>query len=142
MTGDNAPLDLVTIRATVRRAVQERTALPRAEEVHEITRALRTHLWLMLPAAQAIADGLVRGTGPWHRWRALIDRVRVDLDHDGGAGAVLGGRAHEGPRAYVPLPGRLPGRVGPRPGRVDQREHAGPPAGHWNMITRRIISKG
>ncbi|MFI8938292.1 DUF6415 family natural product biosynthesis protein [Streptomyces syringium] len=86
MTGDSTPLDLVTIRATVRRALQERTALPRAEEVHEITRALRTHLWLMLPAAQAIADGLVRGTGPWHRWRALIDRVRVDLDHDGGSG--------------------------------------------------------
>ncbi|EMF01118.1 hypothetical protein J7W19_14350 [Streptomyces mobaraensis NBRC 13819 = DSM 40847] len=87
LTGDSAPLDLVTIRATVRRALQDRgSVLPRPEDVAELTMALRGHLRAMLDEALDRAARLDRHTGPWHRWQTLIDRVRTDLSRDAGAG--------------------------------------------------------
>ncbi|MGK5639050.1 DUF6415 family natural product biosynthesis protein [Streptomyces sp. URMC 126] len=87
LTGDSAPLDLVTIRATIRRALQDRgSVLPRPEEVSELARTLREHLRTMLEAAHERAARLERGTGPWHRWQTLIDRVRTDLSRDAGQG--------------------------------------------------------
>ncbi len=86
VAGENTPLDLVTIRATVRRALQERAALPRASEIREITHTLRGHLQLMLVEAQNRAGQLERGTEPWLGWVALIGRARDDLDRDGGCG--------------------------------------------------------
>lgn len=86
MAGENEPLDLVTIRATVRRALQERAALPRAGEIREITGTLRGHLQRMLLEAQNRANQLHRGTDPWLRWTALINRAHDDLQRDGGSG--------------------------------------------------------
>lgn len=80
MTGDNTPLDLTTIRATIRRALQERVTRPPLREIDELTRTLRAHLELMLAEARSRADQLTTGTVARDRWDALIDQVRTDLD--------------------------------------------------------------
>ncbi|WP_372408265.1 DUF6415 family natural product biosynthesis protein [Streptomyces luteireticuli] len=79
MTGDIEPLDLVTIRATIRRALAVRPRPPRAAEVREITAALREHLRRMLHVARQRAELTERGTGAWIQWTAVIGRVEDDL---------------------------------------------------------------
>ncbi|MBH1935283.1 hypothetical protein I5Q34_13540 [Streptomyces sp. AV19] len=79
MTGETGPLDLVTIRATVRRALQERPHPPRVAEIREITATLRGHLQRMLRAARARTDELERGSLAWIQWTALIHRGQDDL---------------------------------------------------------------
>ncbi|WP_171164095.1 DUF6415 family natural product biosynthesis protein [Streptomyces sp. I05A-00742] len=80
MTGDVEPLDLVTIRATVRRALQVRARPPRAAEVREITVTLRKHVRRMLRVARSRAEEVEQGTMAWIQWTALIHRVEDDLD--------------------------------------------------------------
>ncbi|MGI5341871.1 DUF6415 family natural product biosynthesis protein [Streptomyces sp. CA-181903] len=79
LTGDTPPLDLTTIRATVRRALQERTALPPMREVRDLTTTLRGHLEEMRSDAEARRDALERTTVAWHRWNCVITRVESDL---------------------------------------------------------------
>ncbi|KNB51510.1 DUF6415 family natural product biosynthesis protein [Streptomyces caatingaensis] len=86
MTGDTLPLDLVTIRATVRRALHERPSLPPAQEVREITDALRGHLELMRQEGTTRRDLLGRRTEAWHRWNCVLDRARTELEGDPGSG--------------------------------------------------------
>ncbi|MFI1184265.1 DUF6415 family natural product biosynthesis protein [Streptomyces sp. NPDC020799] len=87
MTGDIPPLDLVTIRATARRALTERPqAMPRAEEIREITLTLRGHLELMLTEARERDGQFEPGTTQWYRWTALIERTRAELDIGSGNG--------------------------------------------------------
>ncbi|MEV6780725.1 DUF6415 family natural product biosynthesis protein [Streptomyces syringium] len=88
MTGETPPLDLVGIRATIRRALQERPVRARRAEIEELTGTLREQLELTLTHAQARADELNRGTLAWDRWQALIDQVRADLDHSDTAPCV------------------------------------------------------
>ncbi|MEV5505101.1 DUF6415 family natural product biosynthesis protein [Streptomyces orinoci] len=84
MNGDNTPLDLVTIRATIRRALQERITPPPAREVDELIRALREHLERMLAEAASRATEVPPGTVARDRWDALIGHVRFDLDFGAG----------------------------------------------------------
>ncbi|MFI9718271.1 DUF6415 family natural product biosynthesis protein [Streptomyces sp. NPDC052396] len=84
MTGDIPPLDLVTIRATTRRALQERIIHPPAREVDELTRTLREHLERMLTEAASRAADVPSGTVARDRWDALIEHVRSDLDFAAG----------------------------------------------------------
>ncbi|WP_367140696.1 MULTISPECIES: DUF6415 family natural product biosynthesis protein [Streptomyces] len=85
--GESRPLDLVTIRATAHRALAERaSALPRVQEIREITLALRGHLELMLPEAQEHADQLPPGTTQWYCWEGLITNARTELDEGPGGG--------------------------------------------------------
>ncbi|MBH1935253.1 hypothetical protein I5Q34_13380 [Streptomyces sp. AV19] len=79
LTGDTAPLDLVTIRATVRRALQERPVRPCTAEIAELTRTLRAHLGAMLDEAHHRAALLTAGTPARLRWETLIAHVRADL---------------------------------------------------------------
>ncbi|MBF6046081.1 hypothetical protein GO001_12710 [Streptomyces sp. NRRL B-1677] len=88
MTGDTRPLDLVTIRATVRRALQERATGPGPAEAEELTRTLRGHMEAMIAEARFRVDQLDRGTVQWDRSQALIDQVCGDLEHDGDHAAV------------------------------------------------------
>ncbi|WP_344024941.1 DUF6415 family natural product biosynthesis protein [Streptomyces luteireticuli] len=85
MTGDTKPLDLVTVRAAIRRALQERPIRPPAHEIAELTRTLRAHLEAMLPEAQYRADQLEPDTTARKRWEGLIDHVLADLDFGVGA---------------------------------------------------------
>ncbi|WP_372407677.1 DUF6415 family natural product biosynthesis protein [Streptomyces luteireticuli] len=85
MTGDTRPLDLVTIRATIRRALQERPVRPSSYEIAELTRTLRAHLEAMLTEAQHRADQLEPDTTARLRWEALIDHALADLDFGAGA---------------------------------------------------------
>ncbi|MFV8133162.1 DUF6415 family natural product biosynthesis protein [Streptomyces syringium] len=77
MTGELPPLDLVTIRATTRRAVGGRRSVPGPREITELTQALREHLQQMLPHAQARADEIAPGSAARERWQALINRARA-----------------------------------------------------------------
>ncbi|MGK5639034.1 DUF6415 family natural product biosynthesis protein [Streptomyces sp. URMC 126] len=86
MTGDIEPLDLVSVRATVRRALQVRARPPRAAEVREITGTLREHMRRMLRVARSRVEGIERGTMAWIQWTALINRAQDDLDRVVGNG--------------------------------------------------------
>ncbi|GAA0464651.1 DUF6415 family natural product biosynthesis protein [Streptomyces stramineus] len=86
MTGDTPPVDLVTIRATVTRALLERPVLPRAEEVRALTVDLRAHLAVMADETEARRDACARSTGDWHQWNALLNRARTDMQSDAGPG--------------------------------------------------------
>ncbi|MEV4438101.1 DUF6415 family natural product biosynthesis protein [Streptomyces sp. NPDC049577] len=86
MAGENPPVDLETIRATVRRALVERPVLPRAEEALEITRALRSHLAVLVEAAVARRNQHRRNSGPWYLWETVIDRARRDMYQGPGCG--------------------------------------------------------
>ncbi|MBH1935854.1 hypothetical protein I5Q34_16530 [Streptomyces sp. AV19] len=88
MAGEIEPLDLVTIRATVRRALQVRPRPPRAAEVHEITSALRGHLSRMVRVARSRVDELERGTMAWIQWTALINRAQDDLNRAVSSGTL------------------------------------------------------
>ncbi|MBZ4320542.1 DUF6415 family natural product biosynthesis protein [Streptomyces huiliensis] len=87
MTGDIEPLDLVSIRATVRRALQVRARPPRVGEVRETTGALRGHVQRMLRVARGRVEGVERGTMAWIQWTALIHRAQDDLDRVAGNGS-------------------------------------------------------
>ncbi|MER5785618.1 DUF6415 family natural product biosynthesis protein [Streptomyces mobaraensis] len=87
MTGDIEPIDLVSVRATVRRALQVRARPPRAAEVREITGALRGHVRRMLRVARSRVEGVERGTMAWIQWTALIHRAQDDLDRVAGSGS-------------------------------------------------------
>ncbi|MBH1933097.1 hypothetical protein I5Q34_02125 [Streptomyces sp. AV19] len=84
MTGETPPLDLVTIRTTIRRALQERPFRPPAHEIAELTRTLRAYLKAMLTEAQHRADQLEPDTTARDRWDALISHVLADLDFGAG----------------------------------------------------------
>ncbi|GAA0479225.1 DUF6415 family natural product biosynthesis protein [Streptomyces stramineus] len=99
MTGTSCPLDLVSIRATVRRALVERTSPPAAAEVEEITKALRGHLEAMIHRAQEQAGHLSRETPAREHWQHLIDQTRACLSQPRG-------RALQGTRLYMQELGR------------------------------------
>ncbi|MGW2190464.1 DUF6415 family natural product biosynthesis protein [Streptomyces sp. NPDC001719] len=87
MTGDLMPLDLLTIRTTAHRALAERIqAMPRAEEIHEITRALRGHLELLLTETRERSHQFEPGTTQWYRCAALTEHARTELDTGSGNG--------------------------------------------------------
>ncbi|EMF00281.1 hypothetical protein J7W19_20270 [Streptomyces mobaraensis NBRC 13819 = DSM 40847] len=87
LTGDIEPIDLVSVRATVRRALQVRARPPRVAEVREITGALRGHLRRMLRVARSRVEEVERGTTAWIQWTALIHRAQDDLDRVAGSGS-------------------------------------------------------
>ncbi|MBH1937847.1 hypothetical protein I5Q34_26855 [Streptomyces sp. AV19] len=87
MTGHSRPLDLVTIRATVRRALQPRRTPATQNEVEEITLALRSHLALMIPEAEDHANRLNRGSLEWNRRQSLVVLARNALGYDWGNSA-------------------------------------------------------
>lgn len=86
MTGDTTPVDLVTIRATVARALLERPVLPRAEEIHELTTTMNGHLAVMADELESRRDLCRRHSRDWYHWNALLDRARTELDGDAGPG--------------------------------------------------------
>ncbi|MEU8548945.1 DUF6415 family natural product biosynthesis protein [Streptomyces roseoverticillatus] len=79
MTGTSCPLDLVSIRATIRRALVARPSPPDAAEVEEITEALRGHLEAMIRRARELAGQLSRENPAWGHWQHLISQTRACL---------------------------------------------------------------
>ncbi|WP_372412083.1 DUF6415 family natural product biosynthesis protein [Streptomyces luteireticuli] len=84
LTGDTRPVDLVTIRATADRALQERASVPRRAEVRELTSALHEHLVLLVEAAQHRRDE-AKGEARRH-WAAVLNRGQMDLARRGNTG--------------------------------------------------------
>ncbi|WP_372411206.1 DUF6415 family natural product biosynthesis protein [Streptomyces luteireticuli] len=77
MTGDTLPIDLVTIRATADRALQECVSVPRRAEVRELTSALHGQLALLAEEVRhrhEEAGGIAR-----RRWAAVLNRAEMDL---------------------------------------------------------------
>ncbi|WP_367141085.1 MULTISPECIES: DUF6415 family natural product biosynthesis protein [Streptomyces] len=86
MTGDTPPLDLVTIRATCHRALAHRpVALPRAEEIHELTTTLRGDIEDMLPEACFRVDQLPCDLR-WDSLQNMIRCARAELADSPGVG--------------------------------------------------------
>ncbi|MFI9723870.1 DUF6415 family natural product biosynthesis protein [Streptomyces sp. NPDC052396] len=89
MVGDTHPLDLVTIRATVDRALQvRRSSIPPHKEIFELASTLRGHLAVMVDEVEARRDALTSRTYDWHQWNTLSDRARTDLKRSAGDGLV------------------------------------------------------
>ncbi|MEU1310327.1 DUF6415 family natural product biosynthesis protein [Streptomyces cinnamoneus] len=74
------------VAEAVRRAISHPAVLPRHEEVVETTARLRAYLGALLPAADAHADGMTRGTPEWHHARSVVDAARRELARGPGAG--------------------------------------------------------
>ncbi|MFC5724691.1 DUF6415 family natural product biosynthesis protein [Streptomyces gamaensis] len=107
MASDETPLDLYTIRTTIDRALQPRPALPRHEEIHDITQALRGHLGELAAESENRRDDCTRHTADWHHWNMLYDRAHTDLGHSPGNGLHSATHIHERTRPRLPPhPGR------------------------------------
>ncbi|MFF3763172.1 DUF6415 family natural product biosynthesis protein [Streptomyces sp. NPDC001922] len=71
-----AAVDIITIQATIDRALRTSTGRIDTGELVDLEALLRGHIASLLPAAEAVTDRLWRGSLAWYTRRARLDGIR------------------------------------------------------------------
>ncbi|MFD5735134.1 DUF6415 family natural product biosynthesis protein [Streptomyces sioyaensis] len=72
-------VDLEEAKATITRALTERSALPPYAELCELHQVLLGHIEVLKPLAAAQIDGLNHGTREWYGKRAKLDSIPYEV---------------------------------------------------------------
>ncbi|MGS2589455.1 DUF6415 family natural product biosynthesis protein [Streptomyces hebeiensis] len=82
MSAAPAPVTAEAVRAAIDRAEQLGRADGTIEQLHAVAGELRGHIRVLLPVAQAEADGLWKGGVEWYTLASRLGGVRRAVDTD------------------------------------------------------------
>ncbi|WP_432093734.1 DUF6415 family natural product biosynthesis protein [Streptomyces sp. bgisy100] len=83
-----APIDEVTIQATIERALRTGTGRLDMDELTAVEELLLGHIQLLLPDAEAAVDRLWRGSLTWYTARAKLDGIHRQVKQGVGDGPL------------------------------------------------------
>lgn len=86
--GDQRPVDVETIRASIAEAHRLRGLAATDAELLDVTAALRGHIAVLLPDVQAATDELWHGSLEWSRRSGRLSGIRAQCDQKVGAGKL------------------------------------------------------